>query len=57
MLDVAIFCLSLMGANFTDYVRVARRCLHLDGWLHIWEPTRTRSTAHVHGQFEVSGAT
>jgi hypothetical protein len=37
-LDVAIFCLSLMGANFTDYVREARRCLHLDGWLHIWEP-------------------
>ncbi|MDB4944542.1 MAG: hypothetical protein JWP97_4076 [Labilithrix sp.] len=38
VLDVAIFCLSLMGANFTDYVREARRCLHLDGWLHIWEP-------------------
>jgi len=38
VLDVAIFCLALMGANFTDYVREARRCLHLDGWLHIWEP-------------------
>jgi superfamily II DNA or RNA helicase len=37
-LDVAIFCLSLMGANFTDYVREGRRCLRLDGWLHIWEP-------------------
>jgi superfamily II DNA or RNA helicase len=37
VLDVAIFCLSMMGANFTDYVREARRCLHLDGWLHIWE--------------------
>lgn len=37
-LDVAIFCLSLMGANFTDYIREARRCLRLDGWLHIWEP-------------------
>jgi superfamily II DNA or RNA helicase len=37
-LDVAIFCLSLMGANFTDYVREAHRCLRLDGWLHIWEP-------------------
>lgn len=37
-LDVAIFCLSLMGANFTDYIREAHRCLHLDGWLHIWEP-------------------
>ena len=37
-LDVAIFCLSLMGANFTDYVREGHRCLRLDGWLHIWEP-------------------
>lgn len=37
-LDVAIFCLSLMGANFTDYVREAHRCLRLDGELHIWEP-------------------
>lgn len=38
-LDVAIFCLSLMGANFTDYLREAHRCLRLDGMLHIWEPT------------------
>jgi hypothetical protein len=37
-LDVAIFCLSLMGVNFTDYVREAHRCLRLDGQLHIWEP-------------------
>lgn len=37
-LDVALFCLSLMGANFTDYVREGRRCLRLDGQLHIWEP-------------------
>ncbi len=37
-LDVAIFCLSLMGANFTDYVREAHRCLRLDGLLHVWEP-------------------
>jgi len=37
-LDVAIFCLSLMGANFTDYIREAHRCLRLDGELHIWEP-------------------
>ena len=37
-LDGAILCLALMGSNFTDYVREARRCLHLDGWLHIWEP-------------------
>jgi hypothetical protein len=39
VLDVAIFCLSLMGSNFTDYVREAHRCLRLDGWLHIWEPS------------------
>jgi hypothetical protein len=37
-LDLAIFCLSLMGANFTDYIREAHRCLRLDGMLHIWEP-------------------
>ncbi|MEQ8272480.1 MAG: zinc-ribbon domain-containing protein [Deltaproteobacteria bacterium] len=37
-LDVAIFCLSLMGANFTDYIREAHRCLHVDGQIHIWEP-------------------
>ena len=37
-LDVAIFCLSLMGANFTDYIREAHRCLRIDGDLHIWEP-------------------
>lgn len=36
-LDLAIFCLSLMGSNFTDYVREAHRCLHIDGHLHIWE--------------------
>jgi superfamily II DNA or RNA helicase len=36
-LDVAIFCLSLMGSNFTDYIREAHRCLVLDGHLHIWE--------------------
>ena len=36
-LDLAIFCLSLMGSNFTDYIREARRCLHIDGTLHIWE--------------------
>ena len=36
--DLAIFCLSLMGANFTDYIREAHRVLRLDGQLHIWEP-------------------
>jgi len=36
-LDVAIFCLSLMGSNFTEYIREAHRCLVLDGALHLWE--------------------
>ncbi|MGA9381727.1 MAG: zinc-ribbon domain-containing protein [Phormidium sp.] len=38
-LDVAIFSLSLMGFNFTDYLREARRTLKLDGQLHIIEAT------------------
>ena len=37
-LDVAIFCLSLMGSNFTDYILEAYRTLKLDGQLHIIEP-------------------
>ncbi len=36
-LDVAIFSLSLMGANFTDYLREAHRTLKLDGQLHLIE--------------------
>jgi hypothetical protein len=39
VLDVAIFSLSLMGANFTDYLREAHRTLKLDGQLHIIEAT------------------
>jgi hypothetical protein len=38
-LDAAIFSLSLMGANFTDYIREAYRTLKLDGHLHIFEAT------------------
>ena len=38
-LDVAIFSLSLMGSNFTDYLREAWRVLKVDGTLHIWEAT------------------
>ena len=38
-LDVAIFSLSLMGSNFTDYLREAYRTLKLDGQLHIIEST------------------
>ncbi len=38
-LDMAIFSLSLMGANFADYLREAYRTLKLDGELHIIEAT------------------
>jgi hypothetical protein len=38
-LDVAVFSLSLMGANFTDYLREAHRALKLDGQLHLIEAT------------------
>ena len=38
-LDVAIFSLSLMGANAPDYIGEAYRTLKLDGHLHILEAT------------------
>ena len=38
-LHVAVFSLSLMGDNFTDYIREAHRVLKIDGNLHIWEAT------------------
>ena len=37
-LDVAVFNLSLMGSNFTDYLREAHRTLKIDGELRIIEP-------------------
>lgn len=39
ILDVAVFSLSLMGINYVDYLREARRCLKLDGHLWVAEPT------------------
>jgi ubiquinone/menaquinone biosynthesis C-methylase UbiE len=38
-IDVAIFSLSLMGSNFVDYLKEAKRCLKRDGWLWIAEPS------------------
>lgn len=38
-LDVAVFSLSLMGSNFIEYLQEAHRCLRLDGYLWIAEPT------------------
>ena len=37
VLDAAIFSLSLMGANYIDYIREAHRCLKLDGQLWVAE--------------------
>ncbi len=55
-LDVAIFCLSLMGANFTDYLREANRTLKLDGQLHIIEATsRFRDRAQFQTDLEALG--
>lgn len=39
LLDAAIFSLSLMGTNYIEYLKEARRCLKLDGHLWIAEPT------------------
>src|ERR1700733_6974240 len=39
MLDAAVFSLSLMGTNFIDYLKEAKRCLKLYGHLWIAEPT------------------
>ena len=38
-LHVAVFSLSLMGDNSTDYIKEAHRVLKIDGHLHIWEAT------------------
>jgi hypothetical protein len=38
-LDIAVFSLSLMGTNFSEYLREAWRLLKLDGQLHIYEAT------------------
>jgi len=40
-LDVAVFSLSLMGINWIDYIREARRCLTDGGYLIIPETTRS----------------
>jgi ubiquinone/menaquinone biosynthesis C-methylase UbiE len=50
-LDVAIFSLSLMGSNFTDYLHEAYRTLKLDGQLHIIEATSRFSNL---GQFRTN---
>ena len=40
-LDIAVFCLSLMGENWPDYVKEAKRCLRRNGMLMIAETTKS----------------
>jgi hypothetical protein len=40
-LDVAVFCLSLMGENWRDYIIEAKRCLAKNGLLFVAETTRS----------------
>jgi hypothetical protein len=55
-LDVAIFSLSLMGSNFTDYLREAQRTIKLDGLLHIIEATsRFSNIAQFRSNLEALG--
>jgi ribosomal RNA-processing protein 8 len=42
-LDVAVFCLSLMGENWPDYIAEAKRCLAKNGLLFIAETTKSLS--------------
>jgi SAM-dependent methyltransferase len=40
-LDVAIFSLSLMGKNWREYIKEAKRCLATNGYLLIAETTKS----------------
>jgi hypothetical protein len=40
-LDVAVFSLSLMGKNWRDYIKEAKRCLAINGYLLIAETTKS----------------
>ena len=40
-LNVAVFCLSLMGKDWKDYLKEAARCLSLGGYLYITETTKS----------------
>eukprot|EP00466_Bigelowiella_natans_P016209 jgi/Bigna1/48775/estExt_Genewise1.C_310141 len=46
-LDAAVFCLSLMGTNLSDFIREARRCLRSNGTLLVAEVISRMSE---HGQ-------
>lgn len=36
--DIAVFCMSLWGTNYMDYIKEAYRYLKIDGIMHIVEP-------------------
>ena len=40
-IDVAVFCLSLMGRNWQEYIAEAKRCLATNGYLLIAETTKS----------------
>jgi ubiquinone/menaquinone biosynthesis C-methylase UbiE len=40
-IDIAVFSLSLMGKNWIDYLREAKRCLATNGYLLIAETTKS----------------
>jgi ubiquinone/menaquinone biosynthesis C-methylase UbiE len=46
-LDVVVFCLSLMGKNWVDYILEARRCLWNGGSLLIAETTNALSEGRL----------
>lgn len=55
-LDVAVFCLSLMGTDWLDFLREARRCLRDSGLLHIVEvESRFADIATVVSSIEALG--
>ena len=40
-IDVAVFSLSIMGRNWKEYIREAKRCLATNGYLLIAETTKS----------------
>jgi ubiquinone/menaquinone biosynthesis C-methylase UbiE len=40
-IDIAVFSLSLMGRNWPDYIKEAKRCLATNGYLLVAETTKS----------------
>jgi ubiquinone/menaquinone biosynthesis C-methylase UbiE len=40
-IDIAVFSLSLMGRNWSDYIAEAKRCLATNGYLLMTETTKS----------------